>query len=216
MIHRNSTFLRCATLELSKSAKVCCDFHVQFRDGEFCADGRQFRYVSKQQPHLEKKKKKKKKNTHSNPMLLCRSVDVRAGTIGVLNPEASPMLAGFLMAFHKGGYFFIFIATLGKMVAVDMAWLQQTQANSLSAHSASATGISHSFVYFFWQLLALKSIVLLLTFQISFYIYKDYLTCFIMAIVTSIITLCFGLFLFFFKFRETVIRPLFHRFGILR
>lgn len=50
------------------------------------------------------------------PVDVLRNVDVRAGTIGVLNAEHSPMLAGFLMAFHKLAYFFLLIGFLARVI----------------------------------------------------------------------------------------------------
>ena len=38
----------------------------------------------------------------------------------------------------------------------------------------------------------LKSAVLLWTFHLAFWLYKDYLTCWVMAMITSLVTGCYG------------------------
>jgi biotin transporter BioY len=45
---------------------------------------------------------------------------------------------------------------------------------------------------YLWKFLVLKSLVLMATFHLAFWLYKDYLTCFMMTMITSIITVGLG------------------------
>jgi hypothetical protein len=46
-----------------------------------------------------------------------------------------------------------------------------------------------------WKYVKLKAVVLMWTFHLAFWLYKDYLSCFIMAMITSIVAIGFGVIL---------------------
>jgi len=120
------------------------------------------------------------------------NVAVRAGTIGVLNAEHSPVLAAILMAYHKLGYFFIMVTYFARILHYD----REKYDNFAAFNEPQPAYLQIKPVtYTFWCFMILKSLVLMWTFHLSFWLYKDYLTCFIMTMITSIITLLLGAFI---------------------
>jgi len=116
------------------------------------------------------------------------SVEVRAGTIGVLNVEYTPMLSAFFMLYHKIGVFFIMTAYLGRIITYDKESIVDNTLQNNYGYLTSQQSIGR----YLWSYLLLKSVVLMWIFHLAFWLYKDYLTCFIMTMTTALITVLFG------------------------
>jgi hypothetical protein len=122
-----------------------------------------------------------------NKGLFNMNVEVRTGTIGLLNAEHNPFISGFLMLFHKIGIFIILFANFAKLISDDFDYWQELNPSKELYFYLS----SNSNIIIFIKIMILKSTVLIWTFHLAFWIYKDYLTCFIMTIITSVISFLF-------------------------
>ncbi len=135
------------------------------------------------------------------------------------------MLSAFFMIYHKLGYFFLLIAYLARIMAYgtkrevfllySLGHLDQQKYTSDSVSNLSLSGGSASYYlqqqstgYYLWFYLFLKATVLLWTFHLAFWLYKDYLTCFMMAVITSLVTLLYGVVLVTHHI-HTVMAPIF-------
>jgi hypothetical protein len=127
------------------------------------------------------------------------NVKVDAGAVGVVNVEQYPMLSAFLMAYHKLGYFFILAAFLGRFIVYDKEKFDGYSSLSGCQYSYFQFNSSMSYV---WKVMMLKSLVLMWTFHLSFWLYKDYITCFIMMCITTLVTLLYGALLLFYHGQE--------------
>ena len=128
------------------------------------------------------------------------NVVVKAGNIGVVNVEDYPMLSAFLMAYHKLGYFFLLIAFLARVMIYD----KLKQFNEFNSSSSQMYYNTEPIGIYFFHYMLLKSIVLLWTFHLAFWLYKDYLTCFIMTLITCLITALYGIILLVHNSNEDV------------
>jgi len=122
-------------------------------------------------------------------------VVVEAGAVGVVNVEQYPRFSGFLMGYHKLGYFFILIAYLARILAPEKKEEPDLFNGSNNAIS-SVWFASYETGIYLWKYLLVKAMVLMWVFHLSFWLYKDYLTCFLMTEIAALITLCFGVVLF--------------------
>jgi len=117
------------------------------------------------------------------------NVNVRAGGIGVPNVESFPTFSAIMMGYHKLSYFFMLIAILSRMIINDGEKMQECLERSGNSR--------WNFGEYVWKIMILKSLILMWTFHLAFWLYKDYLTCFIMTMITSLFTLLIGLILLF-------------------
>ncbi|EGG23346.1 hypothetical protein DFA_05478 [Cavenderia fasciculata] len=113
------------------------------------------------------------------------NVDVRAGNVGLVNMEDYPTFSGFLMLYHKLGYFFVLVTFL-------LRFAKTTE--SCSEHwSGDVEGQGHfSLKYWMFRYLAQKAVIMMWIFNLNFWLYKDYLDCFIVTIIISIVVVGYG------------------------
>jgi len=130
------------------------------------------------------------------------NVKVDAGAVGVVNVEQYPMLSAFLMVYHKLGYFFVLAAFFGRFVVYDKDKFEKYATQSGCQYAYFQFNNVMSYI---WKLMMLKSLVLMWTFHLSFWLYKDYITCFIMTCITTLITLLFGAILLCYYGHESIL-----------
>ncbi|KYR01067.1 hypothetical protein DLAC_02161 [Tieghemostelium lacteum] len=130
------------------------------------------------------------------------NVDVRSGGIGLVNMEDYPTFSGFLMAFHKLGYFFVLITFLHRLSKPSLqddkdSYQLNMVFNAFNQRSQQVLSIQqtqqlYELRYQLFRFLAQKSLIMMMIFNFNFWQYKDYLDCFIMTLIISIIAVGFG------------------------
>ncbi|KAF2073094.1 hypothetical protein CYY_005589 [Polysphondylium violaceum] len=138
------------------------------------------------------------------------NVDVRAGNIGLVNMEDYPTFSGFLMAYHKLGYFFVLITFLTRLTNTRY---QQIQSYLNIGTDIESISYEVELKFYLLRLLSQKALIMMWIFNYNFWQYKDYLDCFIMTLIFSIIAVGYGFCLVleeFSKYMNIYIKNKFH------
>eukprot|EP01132_Coremiostelium_polycephalum_P005163 gene5163-6428_t len=120
------------------------------------------------------------------------NVDVRAGNVGLVNMEDYPTFSGFLMVYHKLGYFFILITFLFRLTKSSTNNNNGDDENSTVVVDNQQQYTNNELRIYLFRFLGQKAIVMMWIFNLNFWQYKDYLDCFIMTLILSIVTVGFG------------------------
>ncbi|EFA83653.1 hypothetical protein PPL_02719 [Heterostelium album PN500] len=127
------------------------------------------------------------------------NVDVRAGNIGLVNMEDYPTFSGFLMLYHKLGFFFILVTFLARLSRGEQSCSEHWNHNNNSSNNNNNNNNNKllsnedtSFKYWIFRYLGQKAVIMMWIFNLNFWQYKDYLDCFIMTMIISIVVILYG------------------------